>query len=142
MWRCTHCGAEIEHGVLCSECERPIHGTLNVIRRKARKVSLRDSVVHRWIWPGAITGFFLGTVLSLLFAAAFGIRFLISPSPQYTIGDFMVFVMVVFVSQALHFFPLLFAFIFLVFGSLIRPIWIALFCSVERFERECGTTGG
>ncbi len=140
MWRCTNCGAKIKHGVLCSECEGPIHETLGAIRRKARKVSLRDSVAHRWIFPGAITGFLLGTTLSLLLAAAFGIHFLITPSPQYTTMDFMVFVMVVFVSQAVIMFPLLFAFIFLVFGSIIRPVWIALFCSVERFEQEYGTS--
>jgi hypothetical protein len=34
---------------------------------------------------------------------------------------------------------LLFAAIFLLVGA-IKPIWIALFCSAERFEQEYGST--
>jgi hypothetical protein len=37
-------------------------------------------------------------------------------------------------------FTFVFAVIFLVYGAVIKPVWIALFCSIERFEREYGST--
>jgi hypothetical protein len=53
--------------------------------------------------------------------------------------DLFTFVIVMGVSQAVILWPLLFAFVFLIFGAVIKPIWIALFCSVERFEQEYGS---
>jgi hypothetical protein len=92
------------------------------------------------MWRGAKTGFIVGSILTLIFAGIFVLLPVISPPPRATMLDIFAFLIVIEVSQAVILWPLLFAIAFLVYGSVIKPIWIALFCSVERFEQEYGPT--
>ncbi len=138
MWRCANCGTFIEHGAVCAACGRPIDEAFNAIRRKVRSVRLSRNLANQWRWRGAKTGFVFGSILTLILAAILVVRYMISSPRQGSILDIFAIVIVIEVSQAVILWPLLFAIIFLIYGSIIKPVWIALFCSVERFEQEYG----
>ena len=140
MWRCENCGASIPSGAVCPACSRPIDDALSEIVRKTRRVKLRGGVASRWGWRGAVTGFVVGLVLSLIYGAVVFVRHLDSPRWQETMADVFAGVIIVFVVVGAILVPLLFAAIFVVYGAVIKPIFVALFCSVERFEQEYGSS--
>lgn len=139
MWRCAHCKAAVPHGTTCPECGRPIDEALSEISRKVRRIYLRGNVPDRWMWRGAKTGFIVGVLLWLLMMAAMLVVGLVTDRNLTelleALGIMLPFVLVFAISLAL-----VFAVIFLVFGAVIKPIWVALFCRIERFEQEYGST--
>jgi hypothetical protein len=137
MWRCAYCGRTLPEGTFCPACGGPIDEALSEISRKVRKVRLRRGIAARWGWRGAVTGFIASSALSLILAGFLVVRHLVAPRGQATMGDVFAVILSVFVS-ALLMLPLMFAAVFQVFGYLLKPICVALFCSVERFEQEYG----
>lgn len=140
MWRCANCGASIPRGTLCPSCGILIDAAVDEISRKIRRGIIRRDVASRWGWRGAAIGFLVGSVLTLIFGGILVVRHLVSPGWQETMLDVVAILICVFVMGAVIFLPLLFAVSFLVFGTVVRPILIALFCSIERFEREYGSS--
>lgn len=140
MWRCQNCGASVADGTICTACGQIFEDALYAIDRKLGRLRRTDGIAGRWIRRGAVVGFIAGSVPSLLLAGFLIIRHLIAPPYQETIGDVFAIILSVFILIAVIFLPLLFAAIFLVFGSVIKPICVAMFCSIERFEQEYGSS--
>lgn len=136
MWHCVNCGANVQRGAVCTACGRPMNEALSEIVRKSRRVKLRGGVVSRWAWRGEVTGFIVGSVLSLFFGAIELVLHWVWPRGQETVGEILAIVLFLFIAGGVILLPLLFAVIFVVFGTIIKPIFVALFCSVDRFEQE------
>ncbi|HWG44770.1 MAG TPA: hypothetical protein VN688_18495 [Gemmataceae bacterium] len=139
MGRCQNCGATVQDGTVCTSCDRSFDVTVADISRKVRGLRLTRGVAGRWGRRGAVVGFVVGSVLSFIFAGFELIRHLVSPPWQETMADVLAMVFTVFLLVAVIFLPLTFAAVFLVYGGIIKPIFVALFCSVERFEQEYGS---
>jgi len=137
MWRCENCGADVQSGTVCPTCGRLSDEALNEISRKVRRVRLRRFSADRWLWWGAKTGFAVGSGLSLVLAALLVITSLVRDRSLSEIGEIFGVFLSLFVVATI-FLSMLFAAIFLVFGAVVRPIFVALFCSVQRFEQEYG----
>jgi spore maturation protein SpmB len=112
-----------------------------MIDRKVRGVILRGNVnvAERWMGRGARTGFCIALVLLPILIALFVILRHLSILRWQREDDFFLDIFAL-VLGGLMTLPMIFAVIFLIFGSLIKPIWVALFCNVERFEQEYGST--
>lgn len=130
----------MQSGAVCTACDRPMNEALNEIVRKSRRVKHGGGVVSRWAWRGAVTGFIVGSVLSLIFSVMELVPYWVSPREQETVGEILAIVLFLFIAGGVILLPSLFATIFVVFGAVIRPIFVALFCSVDRFEQEYGSS--
>jgi hypothetical protein len=139
MWRCRNCGAKNQSDALCTGCGRPIDEALHAIRWKVGNVRLRNGLADRWMWRGAKIGFVLGCVISLLSVSSVLVVGLIK-HPSATELVEALGVMIPFILAIALLSALLFEAIFLIVGA-VKPIWIALFCSTERFEQEYGSAG-
>jgi hypothetical protein len=139
MWRCESCGATVQREAFCAACGWPIEEAVIDIRRKVRTVRLRDGVADRWAWRGAKVGFFLGWILILvLLGCFFVIGFVRHRSWADMVDSFLA--MIVFSLLFPFFVAFLFAPLFLVFGAVVKPIFMAVFCSTKRFDQEYGST--
>lgn len=130
----------MQRGAVCTACGRPMNEAWSEIVRKTRRVKLRGGVVSRWFWRGAVTGFIVGSVLTLIFGASGLVRNWGSARWQESVGEILGMVLILFIVGGMILLPLLFAAIFVVFGTVIKPILVALFCSVDRFEQEYGSS--
>jgi hypothetical protein len=137
VWRCENCGASVQSGTVCPACGRLSDEALNEISLKVRRVRVRRFSADRWLWRRAKTGFAVGSVLSLVLAAMIVVPGLVGDRALSKMGEDLGFCLPFFVGATI-FLSILFAVIFLVFGAVVRPIFVALFCSVERFEQEYG----
>lgn len=140
MWRCCNCGAENQSSAVCTVCGRPINEALRKINLKILELKFQGSVADQWMRWGARTGFFVGLVLAPILVGVPVILRLTSNPWQVMTVDVFVPIILALVLQAVILLPMLFGFLFLIYGSIIKPIWIALFCSAERFEQEYGST--
>jgi hypothetical protein len=136
MWQCENCGATIQDGNVCPSCDRSFDDAVAEISRKMRGVRLTSGIAGRWGRRGAVVGFIVGSVLSVILAGFLVIRHLVSPPGQETMVDIVAMVFTLYLMVAVICLPLMFATIFLVYGGVIKPIIVAIFCSVERFEQE------
>lgn len=138
MWQCANCGTMIATGAVCPACGEPITEALNAIRQKARHVRFRRGVADRWMWWGAKIGFVLGAVLGLGFLVVALVIGLVKQRNFMEIVE-SVGILLPFVLIGAILLALLCAAVFLVIGVVIKPIFIALFGSIERFEQEYGS---
>jgi hypothetical protein len=135
MGQCENCGATIQEGTVCPSCDRSFDDAVAEIGRKMRGVRLRGAVADRWLWRGAKTGLALGVGLSLVLVAIRVVVGLVKHRNLREMGETLGLLLLLFLVAAI-FLSILFAAIFLVFGAVVKPIFVALFCSVERFEQE------
>lgn len=142
MWRCCNCGAQNHNRAVCTACGRPIDEAFCKINLKIQELSFQGSAEDRWIGRGRKTGFFVGLVLSpVLIPVILYLNFLpwkeIPVTPMSVIplliGILMLVLEIVFVSTVL------FQVLYLILGA-VKPIWVALFCNIKRFEQEYGST--
>ena len=139
MWKCANCGTSVVQGTICPECGQLSNEALAAINRKVRDVRLRRGVGDRYFWRGAKVGLVVGLILSLIFLAIGVSHGLNNHEKVMEIMERMGILLPVFLVAAC-FLALLSAVLFLIFGTVVKPIFVAVFCSIERFEQDYGPT--
>lgn len=137
MWRCENCGASIPGGAVCTSCGRSLDAAVAAIGQKVRRLRVFSDVSRRWTRRGAVIGFLVGIILAPTIVVAWLTRYPAGsggPSQPFApIGGLAVtFIVVPFVT------PLLFGSAAFILATVVRPVCVAMFCSVERFEQEYG----
>jgi hypothetical protein len=127
--------------MMCPACGRPSNEALNEISRKVRRLQLVN-VMKKWTLRGAEAGFVTAMILTSVFAVSKtfsdhvrSVYYDQHAEPQVVDPVIQTWIFFSVVGLVL---PALFAILAFVIATLIRPIVIALFCSVERFEQEYG----
>ncbi len=144
MWRCENCGASVRRGTACPQCGRPIDVAVADIGNRVKQLWFIHAITTKWIRRGAIVGLLTATILTPVFAASETFSNHVRAfcygghAPPQVIDPIVQ--TVVFFSVAVVVLPLLFGILAYAFAALIRPIIVALFCSVERFEQEYGSS--
>ncbi len=139
MWRCDNCGAKVPSGTVCAACGWPLDAAVVEIDQKVRRLRFFSEVSRRWTHRGAVIGFLVGIILAPVLTAVWIARCLAEPGGAQqlanTLPQLAMFLLII-----PFFVPLLFGSIAFVLATVIRPVCVALFCSVERFEQEYGSS--
>lgn len=139
MWHCEKCSTSVESGTICPACGRPLDAAVAAIGRKVRQVRFLSNVNRRWAQRGAVIGFITAIILAPALAALLVCRFVSSTDGALPPTDSFVQLLAIFLALPI-FLPLFFGCIAFVLAAVVRPLCIALFCSIERFEQEYGST--
>jgi hypothetical protein len=139
MWRCENCGASVPGGTICTSCGRPLDAAVAEIGQKVRRLRVFSDVSRRWTRRGAVIGFLVGIILAPVIVAIWITRCLAGPGGAQELaasagGLAVVFIVTPFVT------PLLFGVAAFMLATVVRPVCVAMFCSIERFEQEFGPT--
>jgi len=137
MWRCENCGANVQSGTVCPACGRPLDDALAEIGQKVQRLRFFSEVSQRWTDSGVVIGFLTGIVLPPVLAVTWIGRCLSGPDGARQLTDAFPYLVVFFLVTPI-FLPLFFGSIAFALATVVRPICVALFCSVERFEQEYG----
>lgn len=139
MWRCDNCGASVPGGTVCTACGRPLDAAVAEIGQKVRRLRVFSEVSRRWTRRGAVIGFLTGIILAPVIVAIWITRCLAGPDGARQLADSAIGLFFIFFWMPMLM-PLLFACAAFVLATVVRPVCVAMFCSVERFEQEFGPT--
>ncbi|HEY7314919.1 MAG TPA: hypothetical protein VH643_36575 [Gemmataceae bacterium] len=109
------------------------------IGQKVRRLRVFSEVSRRWTRRGAVIGFLAGIVLAPAIAVTWITRCLSRSSGALELADTAGNLAVIFIATPILM-PLLFGCVALMLATVVRPVCVAMFCSVERFEQEFGPT--
>jgi hypothetical protein len=109
------------------------------IGQKVRRLCVFSDVSRRWTHRGTVIGSLVANILAPVLAAVEIARCLSEPGGAGQLADALLGLAMFFLTMAL-FLPVLFGSVAFVMAATIRPIRVALFCSVERFEQEYGSS--
>jgi hypothetical protein len=139
MWHCTSCGATIAGGTVCAACGQPLDPAVAKIAQKVRRLRVLGDVSRRWTRRGMRWGFRVAIVLMPVFVLFYAASWLLGPPPDEGFAESFLELAAGMMGLVIGL-PLLGAAVALFLATMIRPICIALFCSIERFEQEYGRT--
>lgn len=137
MWRCENCGANISEGTVCPSCGRPLDAAVAAIGQKVRRLRVFSEVNRRWTRRGAVIGFLVGILLAPAIVAIWIARCASGPNAAQELTNSVVILAEIFIVVPLVM-PLIFGILAFLLATLARPVFVAMFCSVERFEQEYG----
>ena len=139
MWRCENCRLNVLSGIVCPGCGRPLDAAVAEIGQKVRRLRVFSDVSRRWTRRGAVIGFLVGIILAPVIAAIWITRCLAGPGGAQQLIASAGELAILFIATPILM-PLLFGGAALMLATVVRPICVAMFCSIERFEQEYGPT--
>ena len=139
MWRCENCGASVPGGTVCAACGRPLDPAVTEIGQKVRRLRVFSEISRRWTRRGAVIGFLVGIILAPVIAAIWIAHCLAGPGGAQHLVASAGELAVIFIATP-FLMPLLFVGAAFLLATVVRPVCVAMFCSIERFEQEFGPT--
>jgi hypothetical protein len=118
-------------------CGQPLDAGVAEIGQKVRRLRVFSDVSRRWTRRGAVIGFLVGIILAPMIVATWITRCLAGPGGAQELAASAVGMAIVFIVTPILI-PLLFGCAAFILATVVRPVCVAMFCSIERFEQEFG----